>query len=62
MVYLLKASARFLKCTPDVLLKSKRGKGGGTWAVEQIALEYAQYLSPELAVLDSAELRCHVNQ
>lgn len=30
------------------LLKVKRGKGGGTWAHWQIALTYAQYLSPEL--------------
>ncbi|WP_080057149.1 KilA-N domain-containing protein [Spirosoma aerolatum] len=47
----IKASARILKCDPESQLKSKRGKHGGTWAIEQIALEYAQYLSPELAVL-----------
>lgn len=29
-------------------LKTKRGPGGGTWAHWQIALSYAQYLSPEL--------------
>lgn len=32
------------------LLKSKRGKYGGTYAHEQIALEYAQYLDSALAV------------
>jgi hypothetical protein len=29
-------------------LKTKRGVGGGTWAHWQLALSYAQYLSPEL--------------
>lgn len=29
-------------------LKTRRGKGGGIWAHWQIALSYAQYLSPEL--------------
>jgi len=32
----------------SVILKTKRGKGGGTWAHWQLALSYAQYLSPEL--------------
>lgn len=32
----------------DRVLKSKRGKGGGTWAHWQIAMAYAKYLSPEL--------------
>lgn len=30
------------------VLKTKRGVGGGTWAHWQLALSYAQYLSPEL--------------
>ena len=30
------------------ILKTKRGEGGGTWAHWQLALSYAQYLSPEL--------------
>lgn len=30
------------------ILKSKRGRNGGTWAHWQLALSYAQYLSPEL--------------
>jgi hypothetical protein len=32
------------------ILKTTRGKGGGTWGHWQIALEYARYLSPELAM------------
>ena len=32
----------------SVFLKTKRGIGGGTWAHWQLALSYAQYLSPEL--------------
>jgi len=32
------------------ILKTKRGAGGGTWAHWQLALSYAQYLSPELHV------------
>jgi hypothetical protein len=32
------------------IIKTKRGKGGGTWGHWQIALEYARYLSPELAI------------
>jgi hypothetical protein len=47
----IKAAARFLKRDSESLLKTTKGKYGGTWAVEQLALEYAQYLSPELAVL-----------
>ena len=30
------------------IIKSKKGKGGGTWAHWQLVLSYAQYLSPEL--------------
>lgn len=32
------------------ILKSKRGENGGTWAHWQLALSYAQYLSPELHI------------
>ncbi len=38
------------KVSVDHLLRTKPGKGGGTWAHWQIALEYARYLSPELAI------------
>ncbi len=47
----IKATARFFKRAPESLLKITKGKQGSTRAVEQVALEYAQYLSPELAVL-----------
>lgn len=43
-------AARFLKVAKNDLIKTKRGKGGGTIGHEQIALEYAQYLDPRLAV------------
>lgn len=47
----LKALAKFQKVSQDYLIKVKRGKGGGTYAHKQIAMEYAQYLDPKLAVL-----------
>ncbi len=34
-----------------VILKTQRGIGGGTWAHWQLALSYAQYLSPELHLI-----------
>lgn len=40
--------AKNLNATKDCIIKTKRGKSGGTWAHWQIALSYAQYLSPEL--------------
>lgn len=33
------------------ILKTKRGEGGGTWGHWQLALSYAQYLSPELHIV-----------
>ena len=33
------------------IIKSKRGKGGGTYGVNQIVLEYAKYLDTDLSVL-----------
>lgn len=47
----IRATEKFLKGISNPIIKTKKGKGGGTYAHEQIALEYAQYLSPELAVL-----------
>lgn len=41
----------FLKGDLKSLLKTTKGKGGATWAHEQIALEYAQYLDPNLAIV-----------
>jgi len=40
--------AKSLNATLDCIIKTKRGKGGGTWSHWQIALAYAKYLSPEL--------------
>lgn len=47
----IKAASRFLNMGIAHIIKSKRGKGGGTYAHQQIALEYAQYLDPQLAVI-----------
>lgn len=55
----LKVAAKFLnvvskhKSNPQesYLIVTARGKAGGTWGVEQVFLEYAQYLDPALAVL-----------
>lgn len=44
------AVGRMLKVDKSHLIKIKRGKGGGTYAHKQIALEYAQYADPNLAV------------
>ena len=35
-----------LNATKNCIIKSKRGKGGGTYANRQIALAYAKYLDP----------------
>lgn len=45
------ALCKIQKVTENYLLKIKRGKGGGTYAHKQIALEYAQYLDERLGVL-----------
>ena len=47
----LTVAARFSKCDLKSLLESTKGRHGGSWGVELIALEYAQYLDPALAVL-----------
>lgn len=47
----LSATCKILNLAKNDVLKSKRGKNGGTWAHKQIALEYSQYLDPKLAVL-----------
>jgi len=44
------ATERFLKVIKSDLLASTAGRGGGTYAHLQIALEYAQYLNADLAV------------
>lgn len=50
--------AENLNVTPSYLLNVKRGKYGGTWAHWQIALAYAQYLSPEFHMFIN---QCFVN-
>jgi hypothetical protein len=37
--------------TIDRIIKTKKGKGGGTYTDKQVALAYAKYLSPELHVI-----------
>jgi hypothetical protein len=43
--------ASVLNTAQDGIIKSKRGKGGGTYAHKQVALAYAKYLSPQFHVL-----------
>jgi len=44
------AAERFLKVEKFHLLKIQKGRYGGTYGHPQLALEYAQYLNPDLAV------------
>lgn len=44
------AVCKVLNMGKSHIIKSSRGKGGGTFAHPQIAAEYAQYLDPKLAV------------
>jgi hypothetical protein len=39
-----------LNATQNCIIKSKRGKNGGTWAHWQIALAYAKYLNPQFHI------------
>lgn len=45
------SACKILNATKNGILKTKRGKGGGTYGIKQVALEYAQYLDADLAVL-----------
>ncbi|WP_051359808.1 KilA-N domain-containing protein [Adhaeribacter aquaticus] len=45
---LIDTAAGILNTSSERIIKSKKGKGGGTFAHKQIALAYAKYLSPEL--------------
>lgn len=42
---------KYLNTAKNHIIKSKRGKGGGTYGVRQIVLEYAKYLDTDLSVL-----------
>ncbi|WP_375438138.1 KilA-N domain-containing protein, partial [uncultured Hymenobacter sp.] len=44
------AACRFLNADKSGIIESRRGRNGGTYAHQQIALEYAQYLDANLAV------------
>ena len=48
---LIDTVANMLNTAHNGIIKSKRGKGGGTWAHKQIALAYAKYLDPKLHIL-----------
>jgi len=50
-IQLIATIGNILKVSETHLLKTKRGKGGGTWAHKHIALAYAKYLDPKLHVL-----------
>lgn len=45
------SACKILNATKNGIIKTKRGKGGGTYGVKQVALEYAQYLDSDLAVV-----------
>lgn len=46
----IQTACRFLNIGISDIIKTKRGKSGGSYAHPQVALEYAQYLDPKLAV------------
>lgn len=46
----LEATAKKLKVAKSDLLVTRPGRGGGSFAEKLVALEYARYLSPKLAV------------
>jgi hypothetical protein len=45
---LIETASGILNATQDCIIKSAKGRHGGTWAHKNIALAYAKYLSPEL--------------
>lgn len=50
-VQLIETVAGLLNMGEMHIIKTKKGKGGGTWAHKQIALAYAKWLDPKLHVL-----------
>lgn len=48
---LVNTAMDFLNATQDCIIKTKRGKGGGSYAYKNIALAYAKYLDPKLHLL-----------
>lgn len=47
----MQSTCKILNLAKNEVIKSKRGKGGGTRGHQQIVLEYAKYLDSDLAVL-----------
>jgi hypothetical protein len=47
----LKSVSKILNVGFSHIIKSKRGKGGGTYGIKHVVLEYAQYLDADLGVL-----------
>lgn len=48
---LIETASGVLNTVQNRIIKSKKGKGGGTFAHKQIALAYAKYLDPKLHIL-----------
>lgn len=46
----LESECKTLNMGKSHILKSKRGKGGGTYAIRRVFVEYARYLDKDLAV------------
>lgn len=58
---LIETVASIYNTAVDGIIKSKKGKGGGTWAHKQIALAYAKYLDPKLHVMVNQVLLCFLD-
>ena len=50
-IELIETVASILNTVSNRIIKSKRGKGGGTFSHKNIALAYAKYLDPKLHIL-----------
>lgn len=46
----LESESKSLNVGKSDIIKSKRGKGGGTYATQRVFIEYARYLNKDLAV------------
>lgn len=49
--------SKWIEYTNAIGFKVKRGRGGGTWAHEDIALEFASWLSPEFKLFVITEFK-----
>lgn len=50
-INLIETASEILNTAKNRIIKSKKGKGGGTYAYKNIALAYAKYLDPKLHLL-----------